>query len=104
MRVLIVDDEKLIREVIREYCEDLNYQVFEAEDGYDALNIISNTDIDVIILDIMMPKLDGYSTLKEIRKRKNIPTILLSARSDEYDKLLGFELGVDDYLTKTIFT
>ncbi len=100
MRVLIVDDEKLIREVIREYCEDLNYQVFEAEDGYDALNIISNTDIDVIILDIMMPKLDGYSTLKEIRKRKNIPTILLSARSDEYDKLLGFELGVDDYLTK----
>jgi len=100
MRVLIVDDEKLIREVIREYCEDLNYQVFEAEDGYDALNIISNTDIDVIILDIMMPKKDGFQTMKELKQIKDIPVLMLSARAEEFDKLIGFDLGIDDYVTK----
>ncbi len=100
LKILIVDDEKLIREVIKEYCEVENYQVFEAEDGNYALDIVRNNDINLIVLDIMMPKLDGYSTYKEIKKIRNIPTILLSARSEEYDKLLGFELGIDDYMTK----
>lgn len=100
MNVLIVDDEKLIREVIKEYGEYEGYHIFEAQDGTDALDIIKTEDIDIIILDIMMPKLDGFSTYREIKKIKNIPTIILSARSEEYDKLLGFDLGIDDYLTK----
>lgn len=100
MKVLIVDDEKLIREVIKEYATLENYEIYEAENGIDALKVIDETDIDVIVLDIMMPKMDGYSFFKELKKEKNIPTIILSARSNEYDKLLGFDLGVDDYLTK----
>ncbi len=100
MKVLIVDDEKLIRNVIREYAELEHFEVFEAEDGLKAIDIVQNNDIDVIVLDIMMPKLDGYQTYREIKKIKNIPTIILSARSEEYDKLFGFELGVDDYLAK----
>lgn len=100
MKVLVVDDEELIRNVIKEYSSYEGYTIFEAEDGIKALDIIDNNDIDVIVLDIMMPKLDGFSTYKEIKKRKNIPTIILSARNEEYDKLFGFELGVDDYLTK----
>lgn len=100
MNVLIVDDEKLIREVIKEYCDYEGYHTFEAESGINALEIIKTKNIDIIILDIMMPKLDGFSTYREIKKEKNIPTIILSARSEEYDKLLGFDLGIDDYLTK----
>lgn len=100
MRVLVVDDEVGIRDVIREYCLFEKYEVMEAENGLEALNIIKNNEVDIIILDIMMPKMDGYSTLKEIRGNYDIPVIMLSARSEEYDKLLGFELGVDDYLTK----
>lgn len=100
MNVLIADDEKLIRDVIKEYSLYEGYHIFEAEDGQEAIEIVENEDIDVIVLDIMMPKLDGFSTYKEIKKIKNIPTIILSARSDEYDKLFGFELGIDDYLTK----
>lgn len=100
MNILIVDDEELIRDVIKEYSENEGYKVYEASDGIEALDIIKMNKIDVIVLDIMMPKLDGFSTYKEIKEIKNIPTIILSARSDEFDKLLGFELGVDDYLTK----
>lgn len=100
MKILIVDDEKLIRDVIKEYGEYEGYKIIEAENGFEALNKVKNEEIDLIILDIMMPKLDGFSTCKEIRKIKNIPTIMLSARNDEYDKLFGFELGIDDYLTK----
>lgn len=100
MNVLIVDDEKLIREVIKEYGIVEGFNILEAEDGTYALDIIKNHDVDVVVLDIMMPKLDGFSTYKEIKKIKNIPTIILSARSEEYDKLFGFELGIDDYLTK----
>lgn len=100
MKVLVVDDEKLIREVIKEYASLENYQVYEAENGIEALKIIDEMDIDVIVLDIMMPKMDGYTFFKELKKETSIPTIILSARSDEYDKLLGFDLGVDDYLTK----
>lgn len=101
MKVLIVDDESLIREVIREYLENENYTVIEAENGHDAIEMIEkNLDTDLIIMDIMMPKLDGYSACKEIFKIKRYPTIMLSARKEEYDKLLGFDLGIDDYVTK----
>lgn len=100
MKLLVVDDEKLIREVVKEYANQENYIVYEAENGLDAIEIVKNRDIDVIILDIMMPKLDGYSTCKEIKKIKNIPIIMLSARNEEFDKLNGFELGIDDYITK----
>jgi len=100
MNVLIVDDEKLIRKVIREYGENEGYNIFEASDGVEAWEAVKNKNIDIIILDIMMPKLDGFSMYREMKKEKNIPTIVLSARSDEYDKLLGFDLGIDDYLTK----
>lgn len=100
MRILIVDDEQGIREVIKEYCILENYQVEEAENGIEAIEKIKEKNIDLIVLDIMMPKLDGYSALKEIKKIKNIPVILLSARKEEFDKLMGFDLGSDDYITK----
>ena len=101
MKVLIVDDELGIREVIKEYSINEGYSTLEAENGYEALKALENNkEIDVIILDIMMPKMDGYTTLKEIRKNYNIPVIMLSARTDEYDKLQSFDLGVDDYVTK----
>ena len=100
MTVLVVDDEELIRDVIREYLENEKYEVLEASDGEEAIQITSKKKVDLMILDIMMPKKDGYTTLKEIRKDKNIPVIMLSARKEEYDKLLGFDVGIDDYLTK----
>lgn len=100
MKILIVDDEILIRDVIKEYCILENYQVIEAENGIDAIEKIKNNDIDLMVLDIMMPKLDGFSAFKEIKKIKNVPTIVLSARTEEFDKLSGFDLGIDDYLTK----
>ena len=101
MKVLIVDDEELIRNIIKDYCINEGYSCIEASDGEDAINVINNNnDIDIMVLDIMMPKMDGYTTYQEIKKIRNIPTIILSARGEEYDKLMGFDLGVDDYLTK----
>lgn len=100
MKILVVDDEQGIREVIKEYCLLENYQVIEAENGLQAIEMVKTNDVDIIVLDIMMPKLDGYSALKEIKKIKNVPVILLSARKEEFDKLMGFEYGTDDYLTK----
>lgn len=100
MKVLIVDDEQGIREVIKEYCLLENYEVIEAENGIEAIQKVKENNIDIIVLDIMMPKLDGYSALKEIKGIKNVPIILLSARKEEFDKLMGFNLGTDDYLTK----
>lgn len=101
MKLLVVDDEKLIREVIREYAVNDGFEVIEATDGEDAISKVSNNpDIDLIIMDIMMPKLDGCSACREIFKIKKYPTIMLSARKEEYDKLLGFDLGIDDYVTK----
>lgn len=98
MKVLIVDDEKLIRDVIKEYCFENKYDVMEAENGVEALEKAG--DADFIIMDIMMPKMDGFTAYKEIKKRYNTPTIMLSARSEEYDILAGFDLGIDDYMTK----
>ena len=100
MNILIVDDEKLLRDVVKEYCLKENYKVYEAENGIEALKILENNSINLIVLDIMMPKMDGYTFFKEMKEKENIPTIILSARNDEYDKLLGFDLGIDDYLTK----
>ena len=98
--ILIVDDEERIREVVKEYCLMEKYDVIEASDGLEALEMVKNNDIDLIVLDVMMPKLDGLSAFSKIKEIKQIPTIVLSARSEEYDKLVGFELGVDDYVTK----
>ncbi|MDY3234378.1 MAG: response regulator transcription factor [Erysipelotrichaceae bacterium] len=99
-KLLIVDDEKNIREVIREYALLNGYEADEAEDGMQAIDMIREKDYDCVILDIMMPKLDGFSACKQIKKIRNIPVIMLSARQEEYDKLFGFELGVDDYVVK----
>ena len=99
-KLLVVDDEPKIREIIREYAEFAGYEVEEAEDGMVALGLCKLNDYDLIIMDIMMPKLDGFSACKEIKKIKDIPTIMLSARGEEYDKLFGFELGIDDYVVK----
>ncbi|MGN0575165.1 MAG: response regulator transcription factor [Ruminococcus sp.] len=99
-KILIVDDEINIRKVVREYAEFEGYEVTEAENGMEAVNLCRSNDYDLIIMDVMMPRLDGYSACKEINKTKNIPVIMLSARGEEYDKLFGFEIGVDDYVVK----
>lgn len=99
-KLLIVDDEEKIREVIREYAEFSGYAAEEAADGMSAIGMVKLNDYDLIIMDVMMPKLDGFSAVKEIQKIKKIPVIMLSARGEEYDKLFGFELGVDDYVVK----
>lgn len=99
-RILVVDDEKMIRNVIKEYAEFDGFEVTEAEDGMEAVEICRKEDFDLIVMDIMMPRLDGYSAIKEIRKTKQIPVIMLSARGEEYDKLFGFEIGIDDYVVK----
>ncbi len=99
-KLLVVDDEPKIREIIREYAEFAGYEVDEAEDGMVALGLCKLNDYDLIVMDIMMPKLDGFSACKEIKKIKDIPMIMLSARGEEYDKLFGFELGIDDYVVK----
>ena len=98
MKVLIVDDEKLIRDVIKEYCFENKYDVIEAENGIEALEKAG--DADFIIMDIMMPDMDGYEASKEIKEIKDIPIIMLSARTEEEDKLNGFNIGIDDYVTK----
>ena len=99
-RLLVVDDEEKIRLVIRKYAEFEGYEIEEAENGMKAIQMCRQKDFDLIILDIMMPELDGFSTCKEIRKEKDIPLIMLSARGEEYDKIHGFELGIDDYVVK----
>lgn len=98
--ILVVDDEENIREVIREYAEFEGHSVDEACDGMKAVEMAKEKDYDIIIMDVMMPRLDGYSACKEIRKFKNTPMLILSARGEEYDKLFGFEIGVDDYVVK----
>lgn len=99
-KILIADDEQKIREVIREYAEFNGYETEEAADGMTAVGLCKLNNYDLIILDVMMPKLDGFSACKEIRKISDVPIIMLSARSEEYDKLFGFELGIDDYVVK----
>ena len=100
MKVLVVDDEAKIRNVIKEYAEFEGYEIAEASDGLEAIAKCKLEDYDIIIMDVMMPKLDGFSSIKEIKKIKDIPVIMLSARGEEYDKLFGFEIGIDDYVVK----
>ena len=100
VKILIVDDEKNIREVIREYAVLEDYEVVEADNGVKALELLSKEKFDLMILDIMMPLMDGFTLLNSIPKEKKIPTIILSARDDEVDKLEGFDRGIDDYLCK----
>ena len=100
MKVLIVDDEEMIRGVLREYVEFEGGEAYEAADGMQAVKMCREGDFDIIIMDVMMPRLDGFSAVKEIKKIRDIPVIMLSARGEEYDKLFGFEIGIDDYVTK----
>lgn len=100
IKVLIVDDEPGIRTVIREYVEFEGNAAFEAENGMDAVKLCREQDFDIIVMDAMMPKLDGFSACKEIKKIKDIPMLMLSARGEEYDKLFGFEMGAEDYVVK----
>lgn len=98
--ILVVDDEEKIRAIIRKYAEFEGYSISEAADGMEAVAMCMKNDYDLMILDVMMPELDGFSTCREVRKFKKIPVIMLSARGEEYDKIHGFELGIDDYVVK----
>ena len=100
MKVLIVDDEEMIRAVLREYVEFEGGEADEACDGMEAVTKSRDNNYDVVLMDVMMPRLDGFSAVKEIRKFSQVPVIMLSARGEEYDKLFGFEIGSDDYVTK----
>ena len=99
-KILIVDDEENIREVLKEYAEFEGHEVDEAGDGMKAIEMTKAKDYDIIIMDVMLPRLDGYSACKEIRKFKQTPMLMLSARGEEYDKLHGFDVGIDDYVVK----
>lgn len=99
-KILIVDDEFGIREIIKKYASFEGHETEEASDGMQAVQMAANTDYDLIIMDVMMPELDGFSACREIRKHKKTPIIMLSARGEEYDRIHGFELGVDDYVVK----
>ncbi|MBR5515405.1 MAG: response regulator transcription factor [Clostridia bacterium] len=98
--ILICDDEIMIRKLIRKYAEFEGHSVTEAANGMEAVMLCRNNEYDIIIMDIMMPELDGFSACREIRKDSFVPIIMLSARGEEYDKINGFELGVDDYVVK----
>ena len=101
-RILVVDDEEKIRDLIKKYAVFEGHAVFEAEDGMQAVEMCREhpADYDIIIMDVMMPELDGFSAVREIRKYCQAPVLMLSARGEEYDKIHGFELGVDDYVVK----
>lgn len=98
--ILVVDDEARIRTIIKKYAEFEGHSVTEASDGMEAVSMCRRTKFDIIIMDIMMPELDGFSACREIRKTSQTPIIMLSARGEEYDKINGFELGIDDYVVK----
>lgn len=99
-RLLIVDDEDKIRELITKYAKFEGHEIETATNGMEAIDIALSQSFDLIIMDVMMPELDGFSSIKEIRKKSDVPVIMLSARGEEYDKIHGFEIGVDDYVTK----
>lgn len=101
LKILLVDDESRMRKLVRDFLVKSNYEVVEAEDGEAALDIFFEAnDVDLVILDVMMPKVDGWQVCKEIRAYSKVPIIMLTAKSDERDELLGFELGVDEYISK----
>ena len=98
--ILVVDDEVRIRSIIKKYAEFEGHTVAEAADGMEAVNMARVTDYDLIVMDIMMPELDGFSACRAIRKYSAVPIIMLSARGEEYDKINGFSIGIDDYVVK----
>ncbi len=101
LKVLVVDDEARMRKIIKDFLVSKEYKVLEAADGEEALDILySDNKIDLVLLDVMMPKMDGWETCREIRKFSKVPIIMLTAKTEEADELLGFELGVDEYITK----
>lgn len=100
VKILICDDEEGLRSVIKRYANFEGYETIEASNGMEAVELCRDNEFDIIIMDIMMPKLDGFSAVKEIRKTSDTPVIMLSARGEEYDRILGFEIGVDDYVVK----
>ena len=101
LKVLVVDDESRMRKLVRDFLVKDGYSVVEAADGEEAVDVfMSDKDISLIILDVMMPKLDGYGVAEEVRKMSDVPIIMLTAKSDERDELRGFDLGIDEYITK----
>ncbi len=101
LKILVVDDESRMRKLIRDFLSKKGYEVIEAGDGEEAIDLFfNNKNIDLLILDVMMPKMDGWQVCREIRKYSKVPIIMLTAKSEEQDELLGFELGVDEYITK----
>lgn len=98
--ILLVEDEDILREIVKDYLLNEGFGVLEAADGKEALTIFENHEVHLMILDIMLPELDGWSICRRVRKTSNVPIIMLTARADEDDTLLGFELGADDYVTK----
>ena len=99
-RILAVDDEVRIRAIIKKYAEFEGHCVIEADNGIEAVNIVKRQGIDIVVMDIMMPMLDGFSACRKIRGFSSVPIIMLSARGEEYDRINGFELGIDDYVVK----
>ena len=99
-RILIADDETGIRQIVKKYGEFEGHTVIECDDGMEAVKMVKSGDIDIVVMDIMMPELDGLSAVREIRKFSSIPVIMLSARGEEYDKINGFHIGIDDYMVK----
>lgn len=100
IKILVVDDEEYIRDVIVTYLDNEGYQTYQAEDGYEALDMLEKDKYDLMVLDIMMPEMDGFTLLEKLNANKKVPTIILSARGEEVDKLTGFDKGIDDYLCK----
>ena len=104
-KILIVDDEQKIREMIRKYAEYEGFEVFEAKDGFEAVQLCKDNQYDIVLMDVMMPNLDGFSAVKEIKKSKpDLPFVMLSALGEEYDRVHGFDIGVDDYVVKPFFS
>lgn len=99
-KILVVDDEYRIREIIKKYAIHSGYEVTEAIDGLQAISLCNRNEFDLIIMDVMMPELDGFTACREIRKKRSTPIIMLSAKGEEYDRIRGFELGIDDYVVK----
>lgn len=99
-RILLIEDESRIREMVKEYMENEGFSVTEAEDGADGLDKFKSMEFDMLVLDVMLPKVDGWSVCREVRRISPIPIMMLTARGEEYDRLFGFELGVDDYIVK----
>lgn len=99
-KILVADDEAGIRNIIKKYASFEGYEITEADNGMNAIELCKNNEFDLVIMDVMMPELDGFSAVREIKKISDIPVIMLSARTEEYDKIHGFEIGIDDYVVK----